>query len=49
MVVFPQAPELSTGRPQIATNRRQVIAQENSPPATGQTRIVHISTTPYYN
>lgn len=49
MVVFPQAPELSTGRPQIAKNRRQVIAQEKYPLSIDHMQILHTSTTPYYN
>ena len=49
MVVFPQAPELSTERPQITKNRAQTVAQENSPLSIDHTQIIHTSTTPYYN
>jgi hypothetical protein len=49
VVVFPQAPELSTGRPQNAKNRRQGSAQENRQTSSDQTQPFHTSTTPYYN
>lgn len=49
MVVFPQAPELSTGRPQIVMNREQVVPQDNPPLPIDQIQIIHTSTTPYYN
>jgi hypothetical protein len=49
VVVFPQAPELSTGRPRIAKNYRHTLPQPNSPSPVDQIEIVHTSTTPYYN
>jgi hypothetical protein len=49
VVVYPQAHELSTDRPQIAKNHRQAIPQENSQLATGHIETFHNSTTPYYN
>ena len=49
MVVFPQTPELSTSRPQIAKNRQQGFAQGFHQVAHGQNRHFHTSTTPYYN
>ena len=49
MVVFPQAPELSTGHPQVAKNCGQIVPQENSPLSIDQIRTIHTSTTPYYN
>ena len=49
MVVFPQAPELSTGRPQFAKNHVQGTPQAKSQSATAQFGAFHISTTPYYN
>lgn len=49
MVVFPQTPELSTGHPQIAKNRRQGCAQGFHQVAHGQNHHFHTSTTPYYN
>lgn len=49
MVVFPQAPELCTGRPQIAKNRQQALAQEKSPVVIDRNASIHICTPPYYN
>ena len=49
MVVFPQAPELSTSRPQVAKNHRQAFPQENCLSSADQTNLFHTSTTPYYN
>jgi hypothetical protein len=49
VVVYPQAHELSTARPQIAKNRRQAIPQENSQLTPAHIETFHTSTTPYYN
>jgi hypothetical protein len=49
VVVFPQAPELSTGRPQTAKNRGQGHPQEIHQPLVDQNPLFHTSTTPYYD
>lgn len=49
MVVYPQAEELSTGRPQIAKNPLQGTPQANRQPPPRQKRHIHTSTTPYYD
>lgn len=49
MVVFPQPPEFSTGRPQSAKNRLQVFAQEISQVQPHRIAYIHTSTTPYYD
>jgi hypothetical protein len=49
VVVFPQTPELSTGHPQVAKNRRQGYPQDFDPLPLTQNAIIHTSTTPYYD
>jgi hypothetical protein len=49
VVVFPQAPELSTSRQQIGRNCTQADPQEKSLQTVDQKTGFHTSTTPYYN
>jgi hypothetical protein len=49
VVVFPQAPELSTARHQIGTSPQQGSPQENQQTSIGRSNAFHTSTAPYYN
>ena len=48
MVVFPQARDLSTVRPQIDLRNPQTCQQENLSVGPGKTLDMHTYTTPYY-